>query len=207
MDKHADPCPHCFDSKDHDNEEEIYFPFLLEHGGKIPEDRIADDHKSLVDELTAINDLAAVVVQKKGLKCDDKIAQLKAKIPIFITDMKEHLKEEETFAPKAIREAGITEQENGECIGKLMQAGGILGLHTELPGVLIWTKHWGTDEYYESFLKEVPPPMIALANDIFIPNLKNKFHAQRDAPTMTEKPEWTEVPFDPSMLPPPPPQE
>mmetsp|Transcript_8898 Transcript_8898/g.18454 ORF Transcript_8898/g.18454 Transcript_8898/m.18454 type:complete len:185 (-) Transcript_8898:188-742(-) len=179
-------------------------PFLLEKGAEIPNDKIAHDHEALIEELKKLDAVANDIVQKKGLHCGAAIANLKSKVPKLLQHLKEHLLEEETKMPGPIR-ANVTQEENTECINKLMQAGGIEGLHTELPGVMVAAQEWATDEFYPQFLHEIPPPMIQLANDIFIPNYRNIHCAKRDAPTMTTHPEWTEIPFDPSMLPPPPP--
>mmetsp|Transcript_24812 Transcript_24812/g.68701 ORF Transcript_24812/g.68701 Transcript_24812/m.68701 type:complete len:608 (-) Transcript_24812:121-1944(-) len=190
----------------HQNEEVIYFPFMLDNGCKIPEEKTAADHVTLMAELAAIESLAAAVVKDEGWWSTDRIKELKVKIPAFVKNMKAHLKEEEEFIPKALKEAGISVEQNAQCMQKLYQAGGIFGLHAELPGVLVSLKIWASDEFYKDFVaNEIPPPLLALAKDIFIPNYKTKFQAMRDAPTMEEKPELTEVPFDPSMLPPPPP--
>ena len=78
---------HCITS-DHDNEEKIYFPFLKKHGGQIPESQLAKDHQALMDELAVLKDLAKEIIQGEGVKCDEAIADLKAKVPVFVKDMK-----------------------------------------------------------------------------------------------------------------------
>ena len=80
------------------------------------------------------------------------------------------------------------------------------GLHTELPGVMVATKHWATPTYYEQFLQEVSPALAQLAQDVFIPNYMNIHCAFRDSPTRNLPPVVDEIPLDPSRLPRPAPE-
>eukprot|EP00522_Entomoneis_paludosa_P007402 CAMPEP_0172455154 /NCGR_PEP_ID=MMETSP1065-20121228/11921_1 /TAXON_ID=265537 /ORGANISM="Amphiprora paludosa, Strain CCMP125" /LENGTH=366 /DNA_ID=CAMNT_0013207611 /DNA_START=8 /DNA_END=1108 /DNA_ORIENTATION=+ len=196
------PCFHLH----HDNEEKIYFPFLLEHNAKIPNDKVAKEHGELIEYMDQIQAMAQTIVDKKGLNCTDAIGKLKKIMPDFCEFMAEHLLMEELKMPPAIRECGVTQEEEFAVVQKIIQSGGLEGLQTELPGVLVTTKHWGSPPFYQEFESlSVPPPLVKLAHEIFIPNYQNIHCAMRDAPTKSQKPGLVAVPFDPSMMPPPPP--
>ncbi|KAL7556723.1 hypothetical protein ACA910_006275 [Epithemia clementina (nom. ined.)] len=104
-----------------------------------------------------------------------------------------------------VMKANISKQDNDAAVQQIIQVAGLDGLQTEIPGVLEATHEWATDEHYEEFLSEIPPPILKLQRDILIPNYHSYFCAMRDAPTMDTKPALTQIPFDPSMLLPPPP--
>jgi len=72
----------------HDNEEQIYMPFLLEKGAEIPNDKIAHDHEALIEELKKLDAVANDIVQKKGLHCGAAIANLKSKVPKLVQHLK-----------------------------------------------------------------------------------------------------------------------
>ena len=118
------------------------------------------------------------------------------------------MEEEESQFPDIIRKAGISLELHQATVQKIIQAGGLMALHTELPGVMEAMKEWGSDAFYEIFVtQEIPPPIKALADTIFVPNYHQIYCALRDSPCLSEKPDLTkEISFDPSMLPPPPPE-
>ena len=124
---------------------------------------------------------------------------------IRIIDRIEHLKEEERTLP-AIIQSYVTREQNHSCVQEILRLGGMDGLHTELPGVMVATKHWATPTYYEQFLQEVSPALAQLAQDVFIPNYMNIHCAFRDSPTRNLPPVVDEIPLDPSRLPRPAPE-
>ena len=192
---------------DHDNEEKIYLPMLKDNGATIPEDKIAKDHGDLMTELAKLEDIATQLVDGTS-NAQTFIQDLQSLVPAFVQDMKEHLQEEETVFPRIIRDAEIPLELHQQTVGAIIQAGGLEALQTELPGILVAMQDWGTPEFYADFLAhELPPPIKELALNVLIPNYVNIHCALRDSPTMKSPPPMNEVPFDPSMLPPPPPAD
>lgn len=189
-----------------ESEETVYLPFMVEKGCEIQEQKISADHKALSDGLDELEKLSKAIVDAKGLNCEDEIAKLKSKIPAFGEILKAHFKEEEMTLPKLIREK-ITEAESDVYIRKLNVELGLEGLMVETPAVTVGLREWATESFLEKFEQGMPPPILKLVNDIFIPNHKSSYSAMRDAPTLSEKPALDQIPFDPSMLPPPPPEQ
>lgn len=73
---------------DHDNEEEIYFPFLIANGAKLPEEKgMVMSHKELVEALKQMKMIFETVLDKEGQECLGEIAILKKKVPVFAKDM------------------------------------------------------------------------------------------------------------------------
>lgn len=74
---------------DHDNEEELYFPFLKEKGAKFPEENgMIMSHKDLVKTLKEIKESFEKILEKEGKYCGDEVAYLKRTIPAFGKDLK-----------------------------------------------------------------------------------------------------------------------
>ena len=73
---------------DHDNEEEIYFPFLEANGAKFPEAKgMVMSHKELVEALQQMKMIFETILDKEGQECLGEIAILKKKVPSFAKDM------------------------------------------------------------------------------------------------------------------------
>ena len=180
---------------------------LMEHGCKIEDKKISQDHETLVKQLQEIQALADTMEKAKGLNCATAISSLKTKVATFVVEMGDHLKEEEETLPPAMLAAQVPKEDSDKAVEKIIQAGGLDGLKTEIPGVIVAMQDWATEAHYQEFLKEIPPPILKLQLDILVPNYKTWYCPMRDAPTMDSKPELTQLPFDPSMLPPPPPAE
>ncbi|KAL7572609.1 hypothetical protein ACA910_010366 [Epithemia clementina (nom. ined.)] len=188
----------------HTNEDDIYVPMMKEQGCQgIGEKKISKDHQALLQQINELEQVAKSIQKAEGKDCNEAISQLKSLVSAFVHEMLDHLKEEEMTLPQALK-AHVPKKAHDEAVGKIVQAGGLGGLHIELPGILAAAQEWATDEHYQEMLLEIPPPVVQLAHDIFIPNYRSYHCAMRDAPTMEKKPVLVQIPFDPSMLPAPP---
>ena len=122
---------------------------------------------------------------------------------IFVVYPTEHLKEEELELAPQIRKH-MTPEDHVEAVQKIVAGVGPENLQIEIPAVTHFTKIWATDEYYPVFLSELPPPLLKVNDEVFVPNYHSYSCKLRDAPTLSEKPALDKLPFDMSMMGPPP---
>lgn len=124
----------------HDAEEKIYFPWMITKT-TIPEKEFGKSHEELMSAMAEIKQCCAEIIKKGGKGCSAQVATLKEKVPKFDVDMRAHLKEEEETVPALLRE-NFTQEEEGQIVEQILQAGG-LGLAKKfLPAVLLAAQEW-----------------------------------------------------------------
>lgn len=175
----------------HSNEEDIYFPWVATKA-ELPEKVLSKQHEDLVKMLEEMKSICISVKKKKGIKCADEIQKLKEKIPLFIDDMNEHLKEEEEGIPELLR-ANFTHEEEQVVVGKIIKAEGLGGTRRFLPTLLEVMDKWAKPSFKEIFLASIPPPIQKLLYDYYIPDYNDYVCPKRDAPTLSEKPKIVKV--------------
>jgi len=147
----------------HDSEENIYNPAIKERGGRLPPN-IVTDHKTIMDDI------------EKILAYLDKIHHDKSVIPEFCTftekfthDVDGHLADEERNYPRALRETGMTHEEEQQIIAKLLQSAGLGGNKVLLPPIVYAMCMWKGEPGMQEFASQIPPPIRLLAQNCWIP--------------------------------------
>ena len=117
----------------------------------------------------------------------------------------DHLEQEELEIPKAIRKYGITKEQNTEAENEIMASIDAHTIQFTLPSVRVAGQDWMENDYWETFVSLIPPVMQNLFKTTLLPNYYNVYCQLRDAPLLETEPDWSvELPFDMSMLAPPP---
>jgi len=160
----------------HDTEETLYFPAIQERVEKIPE-RFTKDHKQLIalgNKMTEKLQTYASIEEWKDLDnmpVDASLAEtLKKEFDEFITELEDHLQEEETFLPGLLEEAKFTPQENNELIGRIIRNQGLHGNSLSLPLMLYAMHSWaGVEEINKYMLPSIPGPIKYMYNHSWLP--------------------------------------
>jgi len=176
----------------HDAEEKLYFPWMMAKT-TIPDKEFGKTHEELMSAMAEIKKCCTEIIKKGGKGCSAQVATLKEKVPKFEADMKAHLKEEEETVPALLREH-FTQEEEGEIVDQILQAGGLALARKFLPAILLAVQEWSTDEFYSGFVSSIPPPIKHLLDNYFMPDFENVVMTMRDAPTMATKPKLKRVP-------------
>jgi hemerythrin-like domain-containing protein len=174
----------------HDNEEKIYFPWISTKA-KIPE-KYSKSHEDLVSLLDKLKETCEVILTKKGINCDDEVKLLQETTPKFCSDMVEHLKEEEEIIPQLLRD-NFTKEEESNIVDKIVKSGGLSLARNFLPMILEAMEDWATPEFYDDFMKSLPPPIRMLVINYYIPDYETAIRPLRDAPTLPTKPNLSRV--------------
>lgn len=174
----------------HDNEEKIYFPWISTKA-KIPE-KYSKSHEDLVSLLDKMKETCEVILTKKGISCDNEVKILQETTPKFCSDMLEHMKEEEEIIPKILRDK-FTKEEESKIVNKIVKSGGLGMARKFLPLILEAMEVWATPEFYDDFMKSLPPPIRMLVINYYIPDYETAICPLRDAPTLPTKPKLSRV--------------
>jgi len=176
----------------HDAEEKVYFPWMMTKA-TIPDKEFGKSHEELMSVNAEIKKCCAEIIKKGGKGCSAQVVTLKEKVPKFVADMKAHLKEEEELVPALLRE-NFTQEEEGQIVEQIIQAGGLAMAKKFLPAVLLSMQEWATDEFYSIFRDSIPPPIKHLVDNYFMPDFENVVMTMRDAPTFATEPNLKRVP-------------
>ncbi|CAE8612878.1 unnamed protein product [Polarella glacialis] len=144
----------------HNSEELIYFPWL-QTKGTIPA-KISADHPELMRAMDELRDMLASGALKPAGERAELLAKLRERVAAFVEDMHQHLAEEEEVIPKLLREGGFTQEEEGACVGQIIESLGLDGNKKSLPVMLHGFKLWAGEERAEAFVAEHLPPPIRL---------------------------------------------
>jgi len=178
----------------HDNEEELYFPWIDTKANDDPawvearKDRYSADHEHLVQQLGDIEQVCRAMIQKRGQNCHSEIHRLHQMLPQFATIFREHLKEEEETVAPLLRKY-FTQEEEEVVIQAIGRKDGVEnGLKNYLCAILVSMRSWTTPEYQDEFLSSLPSPVRWLTNGYFLPDFENVTIAKRDAPLLLDRP-------------------
>jgi hemerythrin-like domain-containing protein len=144
----------------HDAEEKLYTPGIaakLESCGKtLPSNNIGPDHELLIKNLEQIKSYRSPIMAGDA----KALNEFKAFMRSFVKTMEDHLAEEEEMYPKALRDSGMTQEEEGAIIGKIIAGLGLEGNKKFLPCIIYVMCMWNGEEKAMSFMKNnVPPPI------------------------------------------------
>jgi hypothetical protein len=169
----------------HHSEEHIYNPAIEEKGGKLPE-KIALDHKEIIEGLDKI---ATFRTRLESLRCGEStlhgrsyseetaLAEFKEHLTGLIDLIEDHLAEEEETYPAALRSSTMTEDEEKEVVGKIIQSIGLDGNKVLLPPIVFAMHMWAGKESADEFLASLPPPILFAYNHFWLPDFqKNNLH-------------------------------
>lgn len=124
----------------HDNEEDIYFPWIKTRA-VMPHEQFSSSHEELVSNMGSIKKICATILDKGGIDCNDEIASLKNQIRAFEVDMRAHLKEEEEVIPQLLRNH-FTHEEEERVVQQISFAGGLEFARKFLPAILLSAEEW-----------------------------------------------------------------
>mmetsp|Transcript_21280 Transcript_21280/g.38842 ORF Transcript_21280/g.38842 Transcript_21280/m.38842 type:complete len:258 (-) Transcript_21280:147-920(-) len=152
----------------HHAEEEIYNPGIVEKGAKLPT-KISSDHRDLLSRLDKIESFEQAIAN------GDKVALqgFKDHMTKLMDTMDEHMNEEEQIYPQALRACGITQEEEGEIVQKIVQGIGLSGNKTALPGIVYAMHMWAGAQEVEKFMERVPPPIRFLYRHFWIHDFRD----------------------------------
>lgn len=144
----------------HHAEETIYTPGIERKLGKPMTGDIKEEHKELLDRLEKLHTFRTAIAE--GENAESSLAALQAFKAFFrslVDFMEEHLAEEEISYPQALRGV-MTEQEEGELVGQIIQGLGLEGNKKFLPPVIYAMCMWkGEEKAMEWLATSVPPPI------------------------------------------------
>mmetsp|Transcript_47880 Transcript_47880/g.89237 ORF Transcript_47880/g.89237 Transcript_47880/m.89237 type:complete len:304 (-) Transcript_47880:220-1131(-) len=176
----------------HDNEELIYFPWVATKAS-LPE-KLTADHKTLVVLLDSIKaHCEAVATANGGPGAAEAIASIRKEVPLFVAEMIAHLKEEEEIIPPLMR-AHFTQAEENAVVGQIIQKGGLTEARFFLPSIKLTMAKWASPEMRAGVDGGIPPPLVHLLNNYFVPDYQNVYGMMRDSPGLEAKPALKKVP-------------
>jgi hemerythrin-like domain-containing protein len=175
-----------FVHKHHKAEEDIYFPWLKTKA-EIPGKKFSKDHGELIDLLNATSSICVKVINKKGLGCWSEIEALQPKMHKLAEEMSTHMMEEERDIPPLARE-NFTEADEKKVTEKILRKAGLGEMRCMFPSILSAVNEWGTPAYAEKLKQQVPPPLLYVANNYYVPDHETYIKPKRDAPLLETKP-------------------
>jgi len=207
----------------HDNEELIYFPWVATKAS-LPEKLTADHKTLVVllDSIKA--HCEAVATANGGPGAAEAIASIRKEVPLFVAEMIAHLKEEEEIIPPLMRAHFTQAEENavvGQIIqvrllptSSIMthvitslpvfsvvvfaasprQKGGLTEARFFLPSIKLTMAKWASPEMRAGVDGGIPPPLVHLLNNYFVPDYQNVYGMMRDSPGLEAKPALKKVP-------------
>merc|ERR1712151_747172 len=106
----------------HDSEERIYNPAIIGKGGLLPA-KITSDHKDIITRLNSCSKF------RSRIENGEEIAVVKFKnhLTQLIDMIEDHLAEEESAYPEALRSCGMTEADEELVVEKIIQDLGLDG--------------------------------------------------------------------------------
>eukprot|EP00971_Amphidinium_carterae_P221711 4401140-Amphidinium_carterae.1 len=114
----------------HDAEEGIYNPAIEAKAGKLPP-KISSDHRQLLADIDKIESFEQPITAGEQAA----LQAFKAHMTDLMNMMEEHMNEEERIYPEYLRKSGMTEEEEAAVVEKIVQALGLGGNKTALPGI------------------------------------------------------------------------
>jgi len=157
----------------HEAEETIYNPWITAAGATLTKS-IETDHKSLMDGV----DKATAIAQKCAAGNDSKaIAELKQVLTKWMEDCEAHFDEEEKIYPEALKSTGLSPEDEGKTVEKIIQGLGLDGNKKMLPAILYAMCLWGGEQKMQGFFDTLPPPIQLLCqkcwlDDFWVNNLQ-----------------------------------
>ena len=124
----------------HDNEEDIYFPWIKTRA-VLPHEQFSSSHEELVSNMGSIKKICNTILDKGGKDCSDEITSLKNQIRAFEVDMRAHLKEEEEVIPQLLRD-NFTHEEEERVVQQISFVGGLEFARKFLPAILLSAEEW-----------------------------------------------------------------
>lgn len=184
-----------------EREEKMWFPFVIEKGCHLPEKQFCEEDQDLMLGLTEIEEISKIIVEAKGVECEEHVAKLKTDLVKWKRKMKQHLKNEEMHFSNQRQDMEITEVDSVALFEEVTMVGGMDYLTKELPGVIVSLQDWATLEYLDLFEKDVSPTLWKIQKEVCIPNYNTFYCAMRDAPRLEQKPDLKKIDFHPSIIP------
>jgi hemerythrin-like domain-containing protein len=154
----------------HHAEETIYTPGIEKKMGKPMPGAIKEEHKELLDRLEKLlsfrSSLLAAAFSPPRARA--ALQEFKAFFTSLVEFMEQHLAEEETNYPQALR-AVMTEKEDAELVGQIIQGLGLEGNKKFLPAIVYAMCMWkGEEKTMEWLANNVPPPIQMLFKKCWI---------------------------------------
>jgi len=142
----------------HDSEERIYNPAIIGKGGSLPA-KITSDHKDIIARLNSCSKF------RSRIENGEEIAVVKFKnhLTQLIDMIEDHLAEEESAYPEALRSSGMTEADEELVVEKIIQDLGLDGNKVLLPPIIYAMHMWAGREAAEAMVNTQLPPQIKFA--------------------------------------------
>lgn len=171
LDQYYIPCIY----KHHRSEEEIYNPGILEKcksmGLADPFPKIKSDHEKLISQLERLASFRASIAKGDA----SALTEFKSAVKEMVAFMEEHLAEEERDYPKIFDSCGLSQEEEGALVTKILESLGLDGNKRLLPPIMYCMAKWkgkeGMLQWYES---HVPPPIKMLNNNCWVNDFQEK---------------------------------
>lgn len=175
----------------HDNEELIYFPWIMSKC--TPEEaasneRMSKSHEEMMELMDDMKAQCQSITDKKGLDVKAEVAALNDLGHKLHEFMKEHMGEEEEVYPPIVRKY-FTPEEEQVVIGQIIQREGLIGLRNFFPAIAQAMKEWASPAFNKEFWDGVPPPVREQLEAVFVPDYHSFIVKKRDAPFATYKPD------------------
>jgi len=140
----------------HDAEENIYNPGIEAKLGRPVDGNIKSDHDILLTRLDQVKTYRARIEGGNAAA----LKEFKEFMKGLIEFMNSHLEEEERNYPTALKESGLTPEEEGAIVGQIIQGLGLDGNKKFLPPIAYCMSMWkGVDGMNEWLSTKVPPPI------------------------------------------------
>jgi len=149
----------------HESEENLYNKMIEDKGGKL-KPNLTTDHKSLMDGVAKGTDLAAKMVAGD----EEAFEEFKPFWEKWMQECEGHFDSEEIEYPSQLKTLGITEEEEGKCVEKIIQSMGLDGNKLMLPAILYAMCLWGGKEKMDKFFETLPAPIKMFCNKCWIPH-------------------------------------
>jgi hypothetical protein len=101
--------------------------------------------------------------------------------------MKTHNMEEERDIPPLAR-GHFTEADEKKVTEKILRKAGLGEMRCMRPSIMSGVNVWGTPAYTEKIPQQIPPPLLYVANNYFVPDHQTCIKPKRDAPLLETKP-------------------
>ena len=176
----------------HDIEEHHYFPWIMTRC-EIPEKKFSKGHQELMEAMDEIAKLAKKMIEKKGVDVKAEVDDMKAKIHVFVKDMKSHIMEEERDIPP-LSKVHFTEAEDKAFTDNLMKKEmDMKALRNIFPAMFGAMSEWQTPEAVAEFKKNIPGPLMHLNDKYWTPDYENFIKPKRDAPFLEKEPKLSQT--------------
>eukprot|EP00164_Ancoracysta_twista_P007031 GFYU01009904.1.p1 GENE.GFYU01009904.1~~GFYU01009904.1.p1 ORF type:complete len:306 (-),score=125.12 GFYU01009904.1:351-1220(-) len=175
----------------HDAEEKIFFPELEKVGKIPPSDRVADDHRELLQMLDTFLAYEDKLKTASGKKITDLNKEMEEKWIALENHMSDHLAEEEFEYGPQIGKV-LTHKQMDNIVKKIIKS---LGLGDGATYMAPWLyavakDDWADEEYANrEFPNNMPPPIRSLFWNKWVPRYAANFVYVRDSLYQEEEPE------------------